>query len=326
MNIIDCHSQKALTSIDSPTATTIGNFDGCHLGHQELVKMTLHLSRIKSMSPLALSFSPRPEVFFNKSSKARELFTAEQKKRAFCELGVSYLAIKIFDKEFSQISHESFFHDFLLKSLKAKAVIIGDNFRFGFRRLGDTAWLRQAGKKTDTDIAIVPAVIDGDEAISSTRIRNALMRNGDVEHVCSWLGRPYLLEGKIEKGDQLGRTIGFPTANLGEIKQLTPKPGVYAGYTWLSSSDRETPTVLKVDDSSIASVFNIGYRPTVSNKMQLRCEAHLLSGEYGADALYGKKAGFYLSHRLREEKKFNSIEELKKQISMDLEKAKKTLK
>ncbi len=315
-------TDRAKTSLgQAAVALTIGNFDGCHLGHQRLIARTLELSLRLGAKPAALSFDPHPELVLRGEAPPR-LATAAQKTRAFAELGLAFEILQTFDQAFGRVSHAEFYERLLKQTLRARAIVVGSSFRFGHGRIGDTAYLGAAGMADGITVEAMPPALEDGEPVSSTRIRGALAHGGKVELVRAMLGRPYMLEGTILRGDQLGRTIGFPTANLEGIEQLVPAHGVYAGYVHLGAD----PTFTRLPSQAVPAAFNIGVRPTVKQaKPSLRVEAHLLAGTYGVDALYGMRAGFYLTHRLRDELKFGSMEEMVGAISADVVRAKTLL-
>jgi riboflavin kinase/FMN adenylyltransferase len=307
------------------TAVTIGNFDGCHLGHQWLIKETLRLAKLWNARPVAVTFTPRPEAFFTGLQDSL-LFTEEQKTRAFGELGIELQIAQRFDQSFSRVTHETFYKDFLKGKLRAKAIVVGDNFRFGHGRGGDAEYLRTQGIADDLAVAIGSAVSHQDARISSTRIRETLQQKGDVSAVTAMLGRPYMIEGTIRRGDQLGRTIGTPTANLEDVGQLLPRFGIYAGHVWMSTDPKARPPLMRRPKEAVPAVFSIGIRPTLENPTPpVRIEAYLLQGQYGPDELYGRRAGYYLEHFLRDEAKFSGLEELKAGIARDVAEARRLL-
>jgi len=303
---------------------TIGNFDGCHLGHQDLIAATTQYANKIGAIPLAVTFAPRPEAFFRGLTDEALLCTAEQKTRCLGECGLTMQVIQRFDADFSRISHIEFYRSQLLGQLAAKALVVGDNFRFGYQRLGNATYLRQNSVADGLSLTISEALRHDGLSISSTRIRSILHEHGDVSNATLMLGRPYLLEGRIEKGEQLGRRLGFPTANLGQIQQLLPKSGVYAGFVWLEdeAGSVQRPAITALPPGAHPAVFNIGMRPTIPQAQPtVRVEAHLLAGGFGVDALYGLRAGFYFTHRLREERAFAGTTELQQQIAKDCRQA-----
>ena len=310
------------------TAVTIGNFDGCHLGHQELIEATKNYGQRFAATSTAITFSPRPEAFFRSMASEALLFTEDQKTRGLGELGIEQQLVQRFDLAFSRVTHHEFYRRYLREQLAAAALVVGDNFHFGHKRMGDASFLRQCTAADGLALTIGDAVQFRGQSISSTRIRTVLREDGDVVTAAVMLGRPYVLEGIVEQGDQLGRRLDFPTANLGEVKQLLPKYGVYAGYVWLEASlgSAERPAITTRPANVQPAVFNIGVRPTLARPdSAARIEAHLLTGEFGPDALYGLHAGYYLAHRLRGEQAFADLTALRRQISMDCEQARQLL-
>ena len=232
--------------------------------------------------------------------------------------------VQSFDDAFSNVTHQDFYKTCLRQRLKAAALVVGDDFHFGFQRLGHIDFLKSRANFDGIKLHIGSAVSCGEQRISSTRIRETISALGDVSNAALMLGRPYLLEGDIEKGDQLGRKLAFPTANLGSVSQLVPKGGVYAGYVWLCVDTQpiNSPVVTKLSPALIPAVFNIGIRPSLGlDNAPLRIEAHLLTGEYAPDSLYGRHAGYYFAHRLRDERAFADLVQLKAQIQRDVDQA-----
>lgn len=306
-------------------ALTIGNFDGCHVGHQSLISRALELALEMKLASASLTFWPRPDVFFNPEREASgSLFTESMKSRAFHECGISVHYTQEFNNLVSQMAPESFFETVLIQRLRAAAIVVGENFRFGKGRTGDGAFLKSCGRKQAVVTEIKSfATFEGD-TVSSTRIRNAL-RIGDVGRAAKMLGRPYLLEGTLRKGDQLGRTIGFPTLNLATDGQLLPANGVYAGFVWVKGiCEGDAPKMMSVPPDSLPAAINIGVRPTVSGT-SLRIEAYVLS-EFPHRDSYDQKAGFYFTHRIRSEERFSGLCELKQQIQDDIAQARALLR
>ena len=306
------------------TAATIGNFDGCHVGHQSLIAAVRAAADRCAGDPVAVTFFPHPAQALTGSVSEPLLFTEEQKTRAFGELGLKHQFVQKFHAEFAQQSAAAFYENVLRHRLNVQCLIVGAEFRFGHGRTGTTEllaqWLARDGLAFE---ALKPVQFD-DGKIGSRGIRSLLADHGQVSEAARLLGRPYLVEGTIARGDQLGRKLGFPTANLGAIQQLIPRPGVYAGWVWLGSpaAQREHPPVTKLPATALPAVFNVGVRPTVTGAAQeLRVEAHILDQQFAADALYGFRAGFYLTYRLREERRLGSLTELTAQIAADVAEA-----
>ncbi|MBF0440883.1 MAG: riboflavin biosynthesis protein RibF [Oligoflexales bacterium] len=302
---------------------TIGNFDGCHIGHQKLINTALALGDQLNHKILLFTFDPNPKEFFAYNGEKELIFCKSQKIRVFTELGFDGIYFQKFDSDFIKTSHEIFYREFLLKNLKPSAIIVGENFRFGSKRIGSVDYLKNQTKLDSISLHTEPSVVFDGITISSSKIRELIKYNGDFFTVTKMLGRPFSLEGVIIPGDKLGRTIGFPTANLGETNQLIPKKGVYAGHVCYENSQNKPFPLMSLPPDAIPALINVGFRPTVSLKNDLRIEAHLLNMTLGPDALYGKKAIFYFEKFIREEALFESINHLRNQILIDIAEAKK---
>ncbi|RZA24540.1 MAG: riboflavin biosynthesis protein RibF [Proteobacteria bacterium] len=309
----DLQNHSLLT--DESSSLTIGNFDGCHLGHQELLRLARRAADERGAKTTVLTFDPHPREYFQPTLKLPRLFQPEQKLRALEELGVDRVVVQSFDQQLSQLTPERFCKDLLLSHLQTTAVTVGYDFRFGKGRTGTLSdfhtFLPEALIQEAGEVSI------GGQTASSSMIRKYLQLS-NIFKANELLGRAYLLEGVIQKGKQLGRQLGFPTANIDVKSQLLPEAGVYCGYAVLRA---EAP-IFEQPESKIPCILNIGYRPTIAqDKPQLLVETHLLTGEYGQDALYDLPMGIYLTHHIRGEKKFNGLDELKAQIQTDCEKA-----
>ncbi|MBI2603689.1 MAG: riboflavin biosynthesis protein RibF [Deltaproteobacteria bacterium] len=307
---------------------TIGNFDGCHLGHRELIEITGRLGKTLGVPSVSLTFDPHPQEYFRPSPSTVDLLTTEQKMRAFLELGITHPFVLRFNDELFHTSHEDFYAKFLRDTLRAKAITVGENFYFGFHRLGNVRWLSKQGEADGLIVNIVPPVLFQDQPISSTRIRELLLSTGDVETAAQMLGHTYFIAGTITHGDKMGRTLQFPTANLSSIDQLVPKEGVYCGYVWLENMSKAPafPLFMSGKDSLFPAVFSIGHRPTFQKKeADIRVEAHLLQRYSPEQTFYNLKACYYLKHRLRDNVAFSGPDELKMQIARDVAQAKKLL-
>lgn len=316
---------KVFLNSNVKVAITIGAFDGCHLGHQALIKSAIEAASSFQGLSLAFTFDPSPKTFFTGDTNGHQLFTPSQKIQSFREIGIDLALVQNFDAKFSQISHIDFFRQILCQSLQASSIHVGADFKFGNQRLGDTAYLKAAGKTQKIAVTTINPIENNGQPISSSRIRSLLSQTGDVAIVTAMLGRPYCLEGVITQGQQLGRKIGFRTANLAVEGQLIPKTGVYCGYVLLKP-EATTSYLLTVPHSVRPAVFNIGFRPTVSgNESKLSIEAHILGDIGDTDSLYQQKAAYYFCDRLRDEIRFPDIETLKQQISYDIASAKKIL-
>jgi len=308
------------------SSVTIGNFDGCHLGHQNLIKTAIEFSRSSDtpLRPLAITFAPTAEQYFNQQPTRHNLFSPNQKTQALSELGLDTLIYEAFDEKFSHVTHQEFLDKLLINKLDTKALAIGYDFKFGYHRLGDFKFLLESCKHKDIQLRQLDPVMLGDEIISSSKIRSYLL-DGEIDLANKMLGRPYMILGTVEKGDQLGRTMNFPTANLNKLDQLVPGHGVYCGWTYIENDADDNQSILKIPKDIYPTIMNIGIRPTVNNNQQLtRCEAHILDEDFGG-SLYGKKLRVYFHSRIRSEEKFPDIATLKNAIAKDINVARKRL-
>ena len=279
-------------------AIAIGNFDGVHRGHQEV---------LREAKDAVLTFDPHPAVALGRV--APSVLTALPRKIELLErAGVGEVVVQRFDDAFASWSPERFVADLLVGKMDAKIVVVGRNFRFGNKRAGDLATLERLGK--EHGFVVRPFDLSGDEKgpFSSTRVRDAINR-GDIDDATRVLGRPHAFSGTVGKGDQRGRTIGFPTANVDDVVELVPASGVYA------------VVVDRIDHFTKAAgrgVMNVGVRPTVKdpNKELARRtqEVHLFDFD---EDLYGAKLRVHVVSRIREERKFATIDELRAQIATD---------
>lgn len=305
----DLNKNSVLTQ--TPSSLTIGNFDGCHLGHQELLRMAREAAESCNAATTVLTFDPHPREFFTPLMTVPRLFQPAQKLRALAEQGVDRVFVQKFDAEFSQLTPEHFCQKLLVTHLKTVAITVGYDFRFGKSRAGSLNDFRMY--IPDARIQEANEIRLGDDTISSSTVRKYLQLS-QVQKANQLLGRNYLLEGTIQKGRQLGRQLGFPTANIVVDSQLLPEPGVYCGFATLEGS----APIFLLPSNKIPCVLNIGYRPTISQEQpQLLVETHLLTGKYGQDALYGLPIGIYLTDHIRHEQKFIGLDELKAQIQSD---------
>lgn len=295
---------KDTATIHDFSAIALGNFDGIHKGHQQVIKPIFHHS---FLTPSLVTFIPHPEEFFTK--KKKQLLTPIPEKSAILEQwGVKQLILLPFDRELANLSPEAFIHDILIKQIKAKFISVGEDFRFGYKRQGDAQLLKSLATKYNVEVSITTEqnLIINQESIriSSSYIRQCL-QEGKPEIAEAMLGREYQLIGKVIEGKKIGRTIDFPTANI-EIPptKFLPKIGVYLVKVSFKNQQKW-------------GLMNIGNRPTVDGK-NISIEVHILDYH---DNLYDEILTIKLIKFLRSESKFSSLEELKKQIQRDREKA-----
>lgn len=297
-----------LKHVLEPTVITLGNFDGIHLGHQELIHQCQMLAATRKLRSLVMSFYPHPVKILRPEIKHKRLFPIQDLEEQLRLYEVDILNVEPFTKELAQLSAEEFFEGILVNKLNMQALIVGFDFHFGKNKSGDISTLTQLCKKHNIELVVVPRQSEkAGVKISSTSIRESL-KSGDVHHAWSLLGRPFYNYGEVKKGRQLGRTIGVPTANVLDDECVIPQKGVYL-----------TRSTLK--GQVYPSITNVGVAPTVTEEEILVIETHLLSDF--KDLFYGQFLKVEYLEPVREEKKFNSIDELVKQIHTDIEWAKR---
>jgi riboflavin kinase/FMN adenylyltransferase len=285
------------------TVVTIGNFDGVHLGHQKILGGVVERAHANDLQSAVLTFYPHPARVLRPDAAPTLLMTLEQRLAAFDAMGINAALVLQFDAELAKISAEDFAKTFLVDSLRAKTVLVGENFRFGNRQGGDVKLLQEIGKRHDFEVEIVPPVFVGGVLVSSTAVRESL-REGRVADAEPLLGRPFSLKGEIRPGTGKGRELVVPTLNLATEQETLPKNGVYA-----------TATV--VGPKIYWSVTNIGVRPTF-NGQNLAIESHLF--DFAEQLTSGKMEVIFLK-RLRDERKFSDPEALREQVLKDIEQA-----
>ncbi len=283
------------------SVVTIGTFDGVHLGHRKIIELlNKSASRIGGKS-VVISFRTHPRKVLGKSD-LKLLTPGEEKIELLEKAGVDLLIYTDFTKEIARMTAVEFTEKILMQKLHVRHLIVGFNHRFGKDRGGDYATLVRMRSKYSFEVIQAPPVYLGDKPVSSTLIREALAR-GDVKLANSMLGYDYFLYGKVIEGDRLGRKIGFPTANLAvNPEKLMPKVGVYL-------------VRVTVDQKNYYGLLNYGFKPTVGGKLEAVAEVHIL--DFNKD-IYGQKIKVEFIERIRDEKKFSSLNELKRQIINDL--------
>ncbi len=285
----------------------IGNFDGIHLGHQAILRATVERARALNAVATALTFDPSPRKVLRPESAPLRLSTNAQRMEWFNLLGLEAVVVLPFTLDLARLSPEEFVEQILARDLHVKAVLVGENFRFGHKQAGDVKLLSELGAKHGFDVVIVPPVVYRGEVVSSTIIRREVAE-GDVSHAARLLGRAFALTGEVVSGTGTGRRFTFPTLNLAAEQELLPARGVYI-----------TRSCLEGETRSYRSVTNIGMRPTF-NGSALSVETHLLDAQL---ATTPKRMEVRFWKRLREEKKFSGPEELRAQIADDIARANK---
>ncbi|NIA71164.1 bifunctional riboflavin kinase/FAD synthetase [Pelagibius litoralis] len=294
----------------------IGNFDGVHKGHQALLADAREVAGQLGVPLAVLTFEPHPRSVFQPDQPPFRLTSLRAKAHALQELGVDHLFVLHFDRAFSLKPAEAFVQDILVGDLAARHVVVGWDFCFGHKRQGNVALLKSMGAKLGFGLTAVDPVMTGTGAVYSSSIIRQQLREGQPQQAARLLGRPWEIEGRVEKGDQRGRTIGFPTANLSLGDYLCPAPGVYAVY-----AGRDPGVEHGEETAWTAAVANLGRRPTVAGE-DLRLEVHLF--DFAGD-LYGETLRVRLIEFLRPEKKFDGLDALQAQIALDCGQAREIL-
>ena len=281
---------------NAPIGLTIGNFDGVHIGHQALIKKLIAESKKRNLTPSVMTFEPHPKEFFISENAPSRLTTLREKLEFFLDYGIEKVFVCAFNQKFSNISSEAFMGQILKEQLKVQLLIVGNDFRFGSKR--------QAGiedlKKNAFELFEIPEIDVNGKRVSSTRIREGL-KEGRIQEVNQFQGRPYTISGKVVEGDKRGRQMGFPTANI-HMKHLRPAlTGVYA---------------VKLGNRN--GVANLGVRPTIAGIPKLLLEVHLLN--FNED-IYGQHVQVTFLEKIRDEIKFENIDALIEQIKKDVAQA-----
>jgi len=286
----------------------IGNFDGIHLGHQKLFKLAQSYKKKYNLKIGVINFDPMPKMFFNKSLKNFRLSNISQKINLLKKLKVDFIITKKFDKVFSKIKSINFVKQILFQKLNAKFIFVSNNFRFGNKREGNVNLLINHELDYDYKVIKPKPLITSDKIMSSTLIRN-LLENGYLDKANKLLDRKWCIEGNVQKGRQVGKKIGFPTCNIDIKDYVLAKPGVYA-----------VKVLRKNNSKYIKGIANLGYRPTFNQK-KILLEVHLFNF---SGNLYNKYLSVEFLKFIRKEKKFKNVNQLRAQITKDLNIAKKT--
>jgi riboflavin kinase / FMN adenylyltransferase len=281
---------------------TIGNFDGVHRGHQMLIAGAVERARELSVPAVALTFEPHPEKVLRPASGLRLLATPAQRAQLLARCGLDTLVELGFDSRFAATTAEEFAREFLFRRLAPREVRLGSNFRFGAKRQGDVELLGRLGRDMGFTVTGVEPLVDGEEPISSTRVRREVA-HGRVEEAARLLARVYFVDGRVYRGERMGRRLGFPTINVGVDNELIPAHGVYVTGLEIPSFGRVFP-----------SATNIGVRPTIYENYHVTIESHVL--DFVAD-VYHEEVRLFFYRRLRDERVFASSVELVAQIRQD---------
>lgn len=308
------HSLQVLHSVEEwearfpgagRSALTVGNFDGLHLGHQKILRMVRERARSDGQRTAVVTFDPHPMRVLHPERAPLMIQTIEQRLAGFEEMGLDAALVLRFDRELSLVSAEEFVERILVAGLRAGAIVVGDNFRFGHRGAGDVRMLAEFGKRDGFAMEVVPPVEIAGQIVSSTAVRNAVA-SGEMEKAISFLGRPFSVTGDVRPGAGRGRTILFPTLNLVPEQELLPKLGVYA-------------TECAVGGKWYSSVTNVGTRPTFQGT-GVTVESHLFEFQ---ETLAAGRIEVRFHTRIRDERKFPGPEALRAQIACDIKTARK---
>ncbi len=286
---------------------TIGTFDGVHIGHQKIISRLKEVAQQKGGETVILTFFPHPRMILHPDDLNIKLIsTMDEKAELMKSLGIDHLIITPFTRDFSNLNPQEYIKDILVEKIGTTHIIIGYDHRFGKDRSGGLAELQNHALEFGYEVEEIPEQDIDDVAISSTKIRNALL-SGDVKTAENFLGYPFHLSGKVIKGDQIGRTIGFPTANLfvEESYKLIPSDGIYAVSVDFKSG--------QLKDKSAKGMAYIGHRPTI-NGMSRNIEVNIF--DFNED-IYGETIRLNFLKYLRDDQKFNSLDELKEQLGKD---------
>lgn len=295
---------------DENSVLTLGTFDGVHLGHQEIIRRVVDCSKKENLRNFIITFHPHPRKVINPELKIKLLTTQDEQIKILEQLGVEHLLIINFTKEFSELAPEEFIENYLIRKVGLKKIVLGYDHHFGKARGGDVNLLKQFSQKFNFSIIQIEPYIIENEPVSSTKIRNSL-ENGEIEKANKMLGRIYSFSGLVIEGDKRGRKLGYPTANLQltDPDKLLPQIGIYA-------------VLAELDGKVYKALLSIGKRPTFYNNGDLVAEVYIY--DFNSD-IYGEKLKINLISKLRDEEKFNSSEELIKQMNIDKENGLKVL-
>lgn len=285
------------------SVVTIGMFDGVHVGHQKIIQEVVNQAIILHCHSVIITFSEHPQLFLTHHAPEK-ILPCEKKLSILESLGIEYCLLLPFQEKLANTTAESFLQ-MLIQQLGMKAIVVGENFHFGFKGQGDVPFLQQNALKYNYNVFVISSKIQNNTRISSTNIRN-MIKQGNIQQANLMLGRPFSLIGKVVPGKQRGRTLGFPTANIELMHDLMPPIGVYIGISL-------------VNNLSYKSIISIGTCPTFKQNESLKIEIHLIG--FQGD-LYGTILETNLYEKIREQKIFSNAQELCSQLHNDMELAK----
>lgn len=295
------HSGFSEWQLSVRTAVSLGNFDGVHIGHQTILRKTRELAQSSGLPAVAVTFDPVPKKILQPGTAPPLIQTLHQRLASLEDIGMDHTIVVPFSDEFARKTPQQFVFEFLINKLNVKFFVVGENFAFGHQKQGDLSLLKKLGSAHDFEVEGVPEVFLGEIRVSSSQIRDFILK-GKMEEAARFLGTPFALAGRVVEGEHLGGKLGIPTANLHYENEIVPAKGVYVCRA-------------KVRDQEYCAATNIGIRPTFHGKT-LTVEAHLL--DFDGD-LYGSEMELQFYRKLRDEMQFSSVEQLKMQIRADIE-------
>ena len=291
------------------SVVAVGAFDGLHRGHQALLAQVHERAAKLGLTPIVVSFEPLPRAYFSPEPVAR-LSSVREKLRGFDEAGMEQVLLLRFNRALTSMSAEDFIRRVLVERLNAREVWVGADFRFGHKRSGDVAMLERVGPELGFTARTMPSVLLDGARVSATRVR-MLLATGEFSGAAPLLGRPFVIEGKVEYGQQLGRQLGYPTANIHLRDRSSPVHGIFAVRVGLGESECSWP-----------GVASLGVRPTVNEVPEPLLEVHLFDCE---GDLYGRRMAVEFVAKLRDEQKFDNLDELTVQMAKDARQARELL-
>ena len=286
----------------SGCVATIGNFDGVHLGHEAVIRKLEKQGQRLGLPVVVIVFEPQPMEYFQPQQVPARLSSLREKVVRLSQLPVDRVFLIRFNQAFSSVEPEAFINDYLINGLQVRYLVIGDDFCFGKQRRGDFQMLKNAGQQAGFSVEDTQSFVMDEQRVSSTRIRVALQQ-GDLKQAQQLLGRPYSVCGRIAHGDKRGRSLGFPTANIRMMRKNTPVHGVFA------------VTMSGIDYGAIPGMANVGVRPTAGGGSVVWLETHLFDF---SDDIYGRRVEVHFHQKIREERRFDSFDELVVQIPLDI--------
>lgn len=304
------HLKNTQRNLD--TVLTVGTFDGVHAGHRVLVSRVVEEARNDGLRSIIVTFDPHPREIINPGEAGIKLLsTLDERSELLADLGVDEMVVIPFDRDFSLLTSEEFVRQIIWEKIGVKKFIIGYDHQFGRKREGTIETVQKLGEELGFKSHVVSKQEVADKTVSSTAIRNAIQKEGDMKLAATFLDRYYILHGRVVHGDKRGKKIGFPTANINpeNRNKVIPKKGVYA--VWV-----------RVEGEYYEGMMNIGIRPTFDGNKE-RLEVHIF--EFDED-IYGKEVQIQFADRIRDEKPFDGIHELKQQLEEDRKETKKRLK